>query len=103
MLRIPASAESCGVGQDLSHLGECLLKHGGSVGPSGPLRSMGGKTEWEGRRTGGVKHQVTVYIPPRRHVAQTEEHQLPSVAKSTRQGHVYYTIVLMQRLLTLRY
>lgn len=73
----------------------------------------GGKTEreretargrgmwWEGRRTGGVKHQVTVYIPPRHHVAQTEEDQPPSLAKFTRQGQVYYTVVLMHCLIML--
>lgn len=78
----------------LSCSGECPLKLGGIVGPRDMLRSEGGKTErgrgiwWEGRLTRGGKHQVTVYIPPRRHVAQTEEHQLSSVAKSTRQGHV---------------
>lgn len=83
------------------------MKHGGSVGPRGALQCEGGKTErgrgtwWEGRRTGGVKHQVTVYIPPRRHVAQTEEHQTPSLAKFTRQGQVYYTVALMHHLITL--
>lgn len=78
------------VSSHLNHLGKCPLEVGGSVGPSGVLWCEGGKTErgrgrwWEGRRTRGVKHQVTVYIPPRRHVAQTEEHQQPSLAEFTR-------------------
>lgn len=64
-------------------------------------RERAGRGGKEGRRTGGVKHQVTVYIPPRRHVAQTEEHQPLSLGKFTRQGQVYYTVVLMHRLTTL--
>lgn len=64
-------------------------------------RERAGRGGKEGRRTGGVKHQVTVYIPPRRHVAQTEEHQPLSLGKFTRQGQVYYTVVLMRRLTTL--
>lgn len=93
----------------LSHVVKSALKRGRSVGPSSVLPCEGGKTEREsagrggkeGRRTGGVKHQVTVYIPPRRHVAQTEEHQPLSLGKFTRQGQVYYTVVLMHRLTTL--
>lgn len=60
-------------------------------------------TWWDRRRTGGVKHRVTVYIPPRRHVAQTEEHQPPSLAEFTRQGHVYYPAALRHHLITLHY
>lgn len=92
----------------LSNLDKCPLKQGGSLGPSSALwgwknRERERGTWWEGRRTGGVKHQVTVYIPPRRHVAQTDEHQPPSLAKFTRQGQVYYTVVLMYCLITLHW
>lgn len=45
----------------------------------------GGASWWEGRQSGGMKkkHQVTVYIPLRSHVAQTQERQLCSGAQST--------------------
>lgn len=48
-------------------------------------REGGGATWWEGRQSGGMKkkHQVTVYIPLRSHVAQTQERELCSGAQST--------------------
>lgn len=62
---------------------------------------------WKNRERDAVgrkanrRGEASGYIPPRRHVAQTQEDQPPSLAKFPRQGQVYYTVVLMHRLFTL--
>lgn len=74
------------------------------VGPRGASRKT--KRASLGRkRTGGLKHQVTMYILPRRHVAPTAEHQFPRVNKSNKRGTCwvfcfFFTALLLQHCLT---
>ncbi|MED6266587.1 RNA-binding motif, single-stranded-interacting protein 2 [Characodon lateralis] len=68
-----------------------------SVGPSSCNVRVEKQREG-GKLTGGVKHQVSVYIPPRRHVAQTEEHWPRSQAKGEgRYGKIVSTKAILDK------